>query len=279
MKKTWLVTGSSRGIGLEIVKAALAEGDNVVATARNVTTLREHLCADAQEVEYIELDVQDSTAAKTAVARSIDRFGSIDVLVNNAGFGQLGPFETVDSAAIEQQFATNVFGLMHVTRAVLPEMRRQRRGHIFNISSIGGAIGFDGASIYCSTKFAVEGFSESLSLEVKRFGIDVTIVEPGFFRTDFLDASSVHYGQVDIQDYVAAARDQKSQYDSYSHLQPGNPKKLAHLIIETASSPRRPARLIAGSDALSLSRDALNNRIAELEEWASTSVSTDYQEV
>ncbi len=278
MKNTWFITGGSRGIGLEIVKAALAEGDNVVATARNVTTLQEQFNAHIEQLECIELDVQNSAAVQKAVARSIERFGGIDILVNNAGFGQLGHFETIETSAIEQQFSVNVFGLMHVTRAVLPEMRRQRRGYILNLSSIGGSIGFDGASIYCASKFAVEGFSESLSMEVARFGIDVTIVEPGFFRTDFLDASSVRYGQIQVQDYADAVSTQKSQYDSYSHMQPGDPNKLAQLIVNVAGLSQRPARLVAGSDALSMSRDALNNRIEELEKWSDSSVSTDFQE-
>lgn len=278
MKNTWFITGGSRGIGLEIVKAALAQGDNVVATARNVTTLRGQFNAHIEQLECIELDVQNSAAAQKAVAKSVERFGGVDILVNNAGFGQLGHFETIEASSIEQQFSINVFGLMHITRAVLPEMRRQRRGYILNLSSIGGAIGFDGASIYCASKFAVEGFSESLSKEVARFGIDVTIVEPGFFRTDFLDTSSVRYGQIQVQDYMNDVRTQKSQYDDYSHMQPGDPKKLAQLIVNAAGLSQRPARLVAGSDALSMSRDTLNNRIAELEQWADSSISTDFQE-
>ncbi|WP_432467875.1 SDR family NAD(P)-dependent oxidoreductase [Agarivorans sp. Z349TD_8] len=279
MKKTWFITGASRGIGFEIAQAALVSGDNVVATARNVRRLREQLGSEIQpQLECIELDVNNYIQAKEAVSWSIERFGSIDVLVNNAGFGQLGHFETVEQRAIEQQFSTNVFGLMHVTRAVLPAMRRQQRGHILNLSSIGGALGFDGAAIYCAAKFAVEGFSESLALEVARFGIDVTIVEPGFFRTDFLDDSSVRYGQIELQDYTDVANTQKSQYDEYSHAQLGDPKRLAQLIVKTAGISPAPLRLVAGSDALSMSRDILNNRMKELELWADISVTTDHQE-
>ncbi|WP_432463295.1 SDR family NAD(P)-dependent oxidoreductase [Agarivorans sp. QJM3NY_33] len=279
MKKTWFITGASRGIGFEIAQAALVSGDNVVATARNVRRLREQLGSEIQpQLECIELDVNNYIQAKEAVSWSIERFGSIEVLVNNAGFGQLGHFETVEQRAIEQQFSTNVFGLMHVTRAVLPAMRRQQRGHILNLSSIGGALGFDGAAIYCAAKFAVEGFSESLALEVARFGIDVTIVEPGFFRTDFLDDSSVRYGQIELQDYTDVANTQKSQYDEYSHAQLGDPKRLAQLIVNTAGISPAPLRLVAGSDALSMSRDILNNRMKELELWADITVTTDHQE-
>jgi NAD(P)-dependent dehydrogenase (short-subunit alcohol dehydrogenase family) len=279
MNKTWFITGASRGIGFEIAQAALALGDNVIATARNVTGLRERLGQPAkQKLECIELDVKNYDQAKAVVSQSIERFNSIDILVNNAGFGQLGYFETIEKHAIEQQFATNVFGLMQVTRAVLPVMRKQQRGHIVNLSSIGGALGFDGASIYCAAKFAVEGFSESLALEVARFGIGVTIVEPGFFRTDFLDDSSVRYGQLELQDYIDIAHAQKSQYDEYSHVQLGDPKKLAKLIVDTASAIEPPLRLIAGTDALSMSRDALNARMSELEQWADASVTTDHSE-
>ncbi|WP_432453311.1 SDR family NAD(P)-dependent oxidoreductase [Agarivorans sp. QJM3NY_29] len=279
MKKTWFITGASRGIGFEIAQAALVSGDNVVATARNVRRLREQLGSEIQpQLECIELDVNNYIQAKEAVSWSIERFASIEVLVNNAGFGQLGHFETVEQRAIEQQFSTNVFGLMHVTRAVLPAMRRQQRGHILNLSSIGGALGFDGAAIYCAAKFAVEGFSESLALEVARFGIDVTIVEPGFFRTDFLDDSSVRYGQIELQDYTDVANTQKSQYDEYSHAQLGDPKRLAQLIVNTAGISPAPLRLVAGSDALSMSRDILNNRMKELELWADITVTTDHQE-
>jgi len=279
MKKTWFITGASRGIGFEIAQAALVSGDNVVATARSVTGLREKLGSETElQLECIELDVNNYIQAEEAVIQSIERFGGIDILVNNAGFGQLGHFETVEQHAIEQQFSTNVFGLMHVTRAVLPTMRRQQRGHILNLSSIGGALGFEGASIYCAAKFAVEGFSESLVLEVARFGIDVTIVEPGFFRTDFLDDSSIRYGQIELQDYVDVANDQKSQYAAYSHKQLGDPKKLAQLIVDTARTNPAPLRVIAGSDALSMSRDVLNNRMKELELWADTSVTTDHQD-
>lgn len=278
MKKTWFITGASRGIGLQIAQEALAAGDNVIATARNATELRQQFSPDQEaQLECAELDVNNSEQAKDAVNRSIKRFGAIDILVNNAGFGQLGQFETVEHSAIEQQFSTNVFGLMHVTRAVLPVMRRQQSGHILNLSSIGGALGFDGASIYCATKFAVEGFSESLALEVARFGINVTIIEPGFFRTDFLDNSSIRYGQIELQDYTDVANAQKSQYDEYNHAQPGDPKKLAQLIVNIAGVKPVPLRLVAGSDALAMTRTTLNNRMQEAELWAESSVKTDHQ--
>ncbi|WP_339725428.1 SDR family NAD(P)-dependent oxidoreductase [uncultured Paraglaciecola sp.] len=279
MKKTWFITGTSRGIGLEIAQAALASGDNVVATARNITSLREQFSEDQKtQLECLELDVNNPVQANIAVNRAVERFGNIDILVNNAGFGQLGHFETVELSAIEQQFSTNVFGLMQVTRAVLVVMRKQQCGHILNMSSIGGALGFDGAAVYCAAKFAVEGFSESLALEVARFGINVTIVEPGFFRTDFLDPTSVRYGNIKLHDYEKIATAQKMQFDDYSHVQPGDPKRLAQLIVDTAGKGAAPLRLIAGTDSLAMSRETLNNRIKELELWAKVSVTTDHRE-
>ena len=277
MKKIWFVTGASRGIGARIVQSALAVGDAVVATARSIDTLVKAHGNENERLVFARLDVCDPAQMQQAIALATQRLGDIDVLVNNAGFGQLGHFETVEASAIEKQFSTNVFGLMNVTRAVLPAMRRNRRGHILNISSIGGAVGFDGASIYCATKFAVEGFSESLALEVERFGLNVTIVEPGFFRTDFLDTSSVRYGDKEIPDYAEAATEQRTQYDAYSHAQPGDPAKLAHLIVDVAGTNQPPLRLVAGSDALQMSRDLLNNRQKELQTWAARAVSTDYQ--
>ena len=275
--KTWFITGASRGIGFEIAQAALAAGDNVVATARNLDKLVEAFSGDPERLAFAQLDVQNPEQAETASALAKEQFGGIDVLVNNAGFGQLGHFETIASDAIAHQFSTNVFGLMQVTRALMPLMREQRRGHIFNLSSIGGTIGFDGAAIYCATKFAVEGFSESLALELGRFGIQVTIVEPGFFRTDFLDGSSVRYGDINIPDYTEAAAEQREQYGAYSHAQLGDPKKLAQWIVDVAGAENAPLRLIAGSDALQMSRDLLHNRHEELEGWANRSVTTDHE--
>ncbi len=277
MTKTWLITGASRGIGLEIAKAALERGDNIVATARKTDTLLQEFNTSSDRVAITCLDVQDPGQAEKAVTLAEEKFGKLDILVNNAGFGQLGYFETIDAVEIEQQFMTNVFGLMHVTRATLPLMRKQNTGHIINLSSIGGAAGFGGASIYCATKFAVEGFSESLAMELSSFGIKTTIVEPGYFRTDFLDSSSVQYGGIDIQEYSGINTELRTQFNSYNHQQPGDPKKLALLIADIAGTENPPLRLIAGSDALQMSRDLLNRRQLELDDWAAQAISTDYE--
>ncbi|QND54639.1 SDR family NAD(P)-dependent oxidoreductase (plasmid) [Phyllobacterium sp. 628] len=275
MSKTWFITGAGRGIGTEIAKAALAAGDNVVATGRNREQVKKAFEGLDSNLLVVELDVTNQAQAEAAVDTAVSRFGRIDVLVNNAGYGLLGLFEENDAGEIEEQFATNVFGLFHVTRAVLPVMRLQRSGRIFNLSSIGGMVGFAGASIYCSTKFAVEGFSESLAMEVSGFGIHVTLVEPGFFRTNFLDGSSVRYGAKAIEDYADASREIRTTYDGYSYQQAGDPAKLGAALIELASVDEPPLRYAAGSDAVQGIGTKLDSAHAELNKWRSLSISTD----
>ncbi|HSI56612.1 MAG TPA: oxidoreductase [Ideonella sp.] len=277
MEKIWFITGAGRGIGAEIAKAALAAGHTVVATGRSVEQLQATYAAYGGKVLCLPLDISRELDAAAAVETAVGRFGRIDVFVNNAGYGQLGAFEEIASADIERQFATNVFGLMHATRAVLPVMRKQRAGHILNLSSIGGVMGFDGASVYCATKFAVEGFSESLALEVAPFGINVTIVEPGFFRTDFLDGSSVRYGSRTIADYAAAGASAKSTYDSYNHRQPGDPARLGQALVSVAAMAQPPLHFVAGSDAVGFARGTFERRRQEVDLHAELSVSTDGQ--
>jgi NAD(P)-dependent dehydrogenase (short-subunit alcohol dehydrogenase family) len=197
------------------------------------------------------------------------------VLVNNAGYGQLGLFEENTAAEIQQQYATNVFGTFHVARAVLPVMRKQRSGHLFNLSSMGGVVGFPAAAIYCSTKFAIEGFSESLALEMADFGIHVTIVEPGFIRTDFLDGSSIRYGTRRIADYEQLSAKLKSEYDSYNHQQGGDAAKLASALITLANTDNPPLRYAAGSDAFERMTGKLGGMHSELQRWRELSVSVD----
>lgn len=275
MAKTWFITGAARGIGAEIVKAALAAGDQVVATGRNLAPIE---AAFGDRVLALALDVTNNAQALEAVEASVKRFGRIDILVNNAGYGQLGAFEENAAEDIERQYATNVFGLMHVTRAVLPVMRQQRAGHIFNLSSIGGVVGYPCGSIYCSTKFAVEGFSESLALEVAQFGIHIIIVEPGFFRTDFLDGSSIKYGDNTISDYATLAAQMREVYDSHNHTQLGDPAKLGAAMVKLASLEKPPLRYAAGSDAV----DGIINKMTamrrEIDTWRELSVSTDHKQ-
>ena len=217
----------------------------------------------------------DQARARAAVAEVVERFGRIDVLVNNAGYGQLGVFEEIGHEAIDEQFGTNVYGTMHVTRAVLPTMRRQKGGRIFNISSIGGALGFHIASIYCATKFAVEGFSECLALELKPFGIGVTIVQPGFFRTDFLDPSSIRFSEAPIADYDDYRGATEEAYRGQNRAQAGDPAKLGAALVELSRAQDPPLRLAAGSDAVEYLGGAVEARGKELEQWRTLSTSTD----
>ncbi len=274
--KVWFVTGATRGIGAEIVKAALAAGEHVVATGRNrdqiVATFKEH----SDRLLALELDVTKELHAFAAVEAAVARFGRIDVLVNNAGYGQLGMFEENTAAEIQRQFDTNVFGLFHVTRAVLPVMRKQRSGRIFNLSSMAGMIGFPAASIYCSSKFAVEGFCESLALDVADFGIRVTIVEPGFTRTDFLEDSSLRYGTRQVAGYEETSPKLRAQYASYNGRQIGDPTKLATTLLTLANSDNPPMRFASGSDAFEGMTSKLAGVQSELHDYQKLSVAIDH---
>lgn len=276
MSKTWMITGAGRGIGAEIARAALANGDKVVATARKLGQLQDAFAgADPERIALVELDVADEAQAAPAIAAAVERFGRIDVLVNNAAYGLLGRLEEVSSADIAQQFAVNVHGVMHMLRAVLPTMRRQRGGHIMNISSIAGITGFDGASVYCASKYAIEGLTASLALEVAPFGIKVTAVEPGFFRTEFLDPSSVRYGATAIDDYAVHGSVEQA-YGAYKGKQLGDPVKLAAAVIELAAMAAPPRQFLAGSDALAMAGAALDARRTEMAAFAALTVSTDH---
>ena len=276
MSKTWMITGAGRGIGAEIARAALANGDRVVATARKLGQLQDAFAgADPERIALVELDVADEAQAAPAVAQAVERFGRIDVLVNNAAYGLLGRLEEVSSNDIARQFAVNVHGVLHMLRAVLPTMRRQRGGHIMNISSIAGITGFDGASVYCASKYAIEGLTASLALEVAPLGIKVTAVEPGFFRTEFLDPSSVRYGATAIDDYAALGSVEQA-YGAYKGRQLGDPAKLAAAVVELAGMASPPRQFLAGSDALAMANTALDARRTEMAAFEALTVSTDH---
>ena len=279
MSKIWFVTGAARGLGAEIAKAALAAGDQVVATGRNRDALVAAFGPDSDNLLSLALDVTREADALAAVEATLARFGRIDVLVNNAGYGNLGLFEETTDAEARAQYDTNVFGLYNVTRAVLPAMRRQRSGRIFNVSSVGGLVGGEGGSLYCATKFAVEGFSESLAREVAPFGIHVTIVEPGFFRTDFLDQTSVQYGSVHIDDYAEISAQMKAFWDGRNHTQAGDPAKLGRVLVDLAERADPPLRFAAGSDAIAMIGGKIDSLRAELDAWADLSVTTDGDDV
>lgn len=267
MRDVWFITGASRGLGAEIARAALADGCRVVATGRDAGAV-EQVLGHAEAILTLPLDVTIPEQAEAAAHAAFARFGRIDVLVNNAGYAILGALEELSPGEIAAQFATNVFGLASVTRSILPYMRRQRSGHIFNISSSAGIRGNAGASAYCASKFAVEGLSESLAQEVADFGIKVTIVEPGPFRTEFFSSDSIRTASRVIDDYTqgpaGVIRNQAPKSDG---LQSGDPVKLAHALITLARHDRPPLRFVAGVDAVRAMEQTLQARHRELMEY------------
>ena len=276
--KTWFITGASRGFGALIAAQALEAGDNVVATARNPQKVVEAVGTTHPNLLAVPLDVTNEAQARQAAATAMQRFGRIDVLLNNAGFGLLGAVEEASAEEVERLYATNVFGLLKVSRAVLPYMRKQRSGHVMNLSSVGGYRRSPGFGVYCSTKFAVEGLSEAMAAELAPLGIKVTIIEPGYFRTDFLDDRSLTVSPSSIDDYSATAGAVRSKAKTSSHNQPGDPAKLASEVVALAGRADAPLRIPFGSDTVE-TIEAKNTFVAEeLEKWRSVSVSTDFEQ-
>ncbi len=273
--KTWFITGTSRGFGTIIAQAALAAGDNVIGTGRRANDVVRALGTSGRLLA-VDLDVNDEAAAAAAVKAGVDRFGGIDVLVNNAGFGILGGVEETPAADVEAVFRTNVFGLLSVTRAVLPQMRRQRSGHIVNISSIGGYQSFVGWGIYCATKFAVEGITEALALELAPLGIFATTVEPGFFRTDFLDAKSLTTAKNSIADYAATVGAMRSAMSDANHQQPNDPAKIGPALLKLVNHPKPPVRLPLGADTVEAIEKKNVFVSQELAAWRDVAVSTQF---
>ena len=276
---TWFITGASRGFGLEIARQALERGHKVVATARKPQDVQDALSQYQDSLLAVALDVTDEAQAREAVEAAVEKFGTIDILVNNAGRGVLGAVEETSDAAFRSVYDTNVFGLANVNRAVLPVMRRQRSGRILNLSSIGGFRSAAGFGVYCSTKFAVEGLSEAMRDELAPLGIQVTIVEPGYFRTDFLDATSLHTeGQV-ISDYADTAGAVRQAVPGLNRAQPGDPVKGATAILALADADNPPLRAQLGSDCAA----AMDRKIAQLREetdtWRELALSTDHDDV
>ncbi len=275
MSKIWFVTGANSGIGAGIAKAALAAGDRVVATGRHMEKLRDVFAGvDVQKIALVELDVVNPPQAQKAVETAVARFGRIDVLVNNAGFNVLGNFEEMTPEAFDSQIATNFFGVVSVVRAALPVLRGQRAGHIINISSVAGAVGFKHCTAYAASKFAVEGFSLSLAEEVGRFGVKVTIVEPGFFRTELLAPQNAQFVEHAIKDY-ADEETAQAMWSGYNGTQQGDPLKLGQALVTIAGMEAPPRIFAAGSDALAAITPAVEARLQALRDNAALSSSTD----
>jgi NAD(P)-dependent dehydrogenase (short-subunit alcohol dehydrogenase family) len=270
-ERVWFITGAGRGMGVDIAQAALAAGHAVVATGRNTEAVTDAL-GEADELLVVELDIT-SLASDGAVQLALERFGRIDVLVNNAGNFYAGFFEELTPEQIERSLTTNLVGPMNVTRAVLPVMRKQRSGNVVTITSTAGIVGQAFCSAYAAAKFGVEGWMESLRFEVEPFGIHTTIVEPGFFRTELLEKESTAYADVSIDDYAERTAQTRPAWEAMSGKQGGDPAKLAKALITVVGQEQPPLRWVAGADAVATVEQKANELLAQVDAYRDLSSS------
>lgn len=277
-QKVWFITGASKGFGFEIAKAALQAGQKVVATVRsNADGLRSALQNDGS-LEVVTLDVTNEGDVAAGIQKAIDRFGRIDIVVNNAGYGLLAATEEASDTEVRKQYDTNIFGLLNVIRAVLPQLRKQKSGHIINTSSLFGYMAsVPGFGIYGSTKFAVEGISEGLALEVKSLGINVTAVAPGLFRTNFTSVDSYQSSSIRLDAYEGTVGRVRGFIGQLDGNQAGDPEKLAQVILQLADSENPPLHLPIGKDSVDSFRKKVAQMNQEVDEWEAISSSTDYE--
>jgi len=273
MSKVWFITGSSRGLGRSLTEAVLANGDLVAATARNPEQLKDLAEKYPDRVYPLRLDVTNKVQIIAAVDNTIRKFGRIDVLVNNAGFGIIGAAEAYSDEQVRSQLETNLYAPIEITRAVLPYMRKQRSGRILQISSIGGRVGNPGVTIYQAAKFGLSGFSEALAKEVKPLGIWVTSIEPGGFRTDWAAASMTYAPEVEGYEKTVGVR--MELFKSSNFIPMGDPDKAAKVMIDLVDSPEPPVHLVLGSEAIGMVQQANVLKNEELEKWLPVSTSTD----
>ncbi len=256
--KVWFVTGASKGLGLALVRKLLKEGYRVAATSRSVNALQDAVQTEGDSFLPLAVNILDEADIKKAVDAAVTHFGSLDVLVNNAGYGLIGAVEELSDTEARNNFDVNVFGALNVIRQALPQMRKQQNGHIFNVSSIAGfSGGFAGFGIYCATKFAMHGFTESLSHEVKPFGIHTTLVMPGYFRTNFLNDSSLLTPKHEMDEYKNVRENQTVHQQQIADNQPGDPDKAADVLIEVAGMQTPPVHLFLGSDAYAIAEQKI----------------------
>ena len=277
-QKTWFITGASRGFGMLIAKAVLASGDKVVATVRSKPNDLITELGNDPSLLVVNMDVTNEEQIRGAVKYAIDNFGQIDVLVNNAGYGLLSAVEEATSEEVKQNYEVNVFGTLNVIRAVLPYMRKARKGLVINISSIGGLTGYHGWGIYGSTKFAIEGITEALAKELAPLGLYATVVAPGFFRTDFLDASSLVRTKNEIGDYAETVGAMRDFATGANKKQPGDPQKLAEAFVKLGNSERPPVHLLLGNDTLESYKAKTEALEEDIKKWYDTVTGTDYED-
>ena len=274
MTQVWLITGSSRGLGRALAEAVLAAGHKLVATARDPAQLADLVRRYGDQVRAVTLDVTDAKEADDAIKVTMEAFGRLDVLVNNAGYGDIGSIEDTPIADFRAQIETNLFGVIIVTKAAIPVMRKQGAGHIMQVSSIGGRVGPAGRAGYAAAKWGVEGFSEVLAKEVGPLGIKVTIIEPGGFRTDFAGLSTtIKAGRPEYDSTVGAVA--RFQHN-YNGVQPGDPEKAAEVVLLLASMSEPPLRLLLGSDAVAAAEQNALARMEADKKWRDLSTSTDF---
>jgi NAD(P)-dependent dehydrogenase (short-subunit alcohol dehydrogenase family) len=275
VSKVWFITGAGSGIGAGTARAALKVGNRVLATGRNVEKVRNALKDVAGgNLEVLQLDVSDEAQAKAALGQAVKKFGRLDVVVNNAGYSLLGNFEELSNQDFERQFATNFWGVLNVMRAALPVMRKQRSGHIINMSSVAGVVGLKHCSAYGASKFAVEGLSLSVVEEVGKFGIKVTVVEPGFFRTDLLADSNAKWAGNRIDDYAATEVSAKEMWSPYAGTQPNDPNKLGEILVQLAGMETPPRIFVAGADAIETVGSTVGARLKAVHAFEELSKST-----
>jgi NAD(P)-dependent dehydrogenase (short-subunit alcohol dehydrogenase family) len=277
-QKVWFITGASKGFGLEIARAALASGDQVVATIRSKPEQLTAALHNHPNLYVVQMDVTQADQVQAAVKQGIARFGQIDVLVNNAGFGMVTAIEEASDTEVRKLYDTNVFGLLNVLRAALPYLRQQKSGCIINISSLFGYDAIPGWGLYGSTKFAVEGISKGLAVELAPLGIHVTAVAPGLFTTDFLSTKSYVAAKTIIDDYQETVRPMRSGADALHGHQPGDPKKFAQVMIQLANTEHPPLHLPVGKDAIAMYQNNVAKMAQEVEAWLPGATSTDHDQ-
>ena len=275
-KKVWLVTGASKGLGLSLVRRLLTEGYKVAATSRTVESLEKEVGTSANFLP-LEVNVTDENSVRKAIAKTLETFGTIDVVVNNAGYGQLGTLEELSDREARENFDINVFGLLNVMRSVIPHLRSKKSGHIINISSIAGFLGaFPGWGIYGATKFAVAGLTEAFSAEAKSLGIKSTIVYPGYFKTNFLLQGSLRLAENPVAEYTAVRELERVHLEEIPGNQPGDPEKAALAFIQLAENENPPLHLFMGSDAFEMANKKMGTLQSELSANETLSKSTDF---
>ena len=279
-KKIWFVTGASKGLGLTLVQQLLAAGYAVAATSRNLAELTQAVSTATDHFLPLHMDLSSEASVQQAIATTISTLGGLDVVVNNAGYGQLGGIEELTDKEARQNFEVNVFGLLNVLRAATPHLRQQHSGRVFNISSIGGYTGnFPGFGIYCGTKFAVAGITESYTAEMKDFGVHATVVYPGYFRTEFLASGSLDTPQNPIAAYQSIRNSQAWHQQQMAGNQPGDPVKAAHVLIQISETENPPVHLFLGEDANQLAAQKIAEVQQDLQQWQAMASATSFEVV